>query len=300
MRPVKLMVLVLFQSAMSSKMSDILQQLVAGADHLCYQCTVATDSAAGSQESRMQTQQVIQSAYDIAKAAKQLVMLFEWLNMLACSKLHLLITSKDSLTVAEKLAQWLMEVCWSSTCYAEYCIWWCICCVQYYSCRLIQLAASYSRELLYICIVSHLTGFLCFWLQDFLVNVYDKGLKPDSQPMSIGLVWVDCLLVMLPLVHWQSLGKWHVNWIKSAVSSYFIILVCLIVGLYISKKFSIARNFQKYWLQLTSFGKNAILSLQNAIISYTVIYSKFPAIFHQKCENSQPYLIVLCRISWNV
>jgi len=65
------------QSAMSSKMSDTLQLLVAGADHLRDQCIVATDIAAASQESRMHTQQVIQSAYDIAKAAKQLVMLFE-------------------------------------------------------------------------------------------------------------------------------------------------------------------------------------------------------------------------------
>jgi len=65
------------QSAMSSKMSDTLQLLVSGADHLRDQCAVAADSPAGSQESRMHTQQVIQSAYDIAKAAKQLVMLFE-------------------------------------------------------------------------------------------------------------------------------------------------------------------------------------------------------------------------------
>jgi len=63
---------------MSSKMSDTLQLLVAGADHLCEQCIVAATSVAGSQESRVHTQQVIQSAYDIAKAAKQLVMLFEW------------------------------------------------------------------------------------------------------------------------------------------------------------------------------------------------------------------------------
>jgi len=62
---------------MSSKMSDTLQLLVAGADHLCEQCIVAATSVAGSQESRVHTQQVIQSAYDIAKAAKQLVMLFE-------------------------------------------------------------------------------------------------------------------------------------------------------------------------------------------------------------------------------
>jgi len=62
---------------MSSKMSDTLQLLVAGADHLCEQCIVAANSVAGSQESRVHTQQVIQSAYDIAKAAKQLVMLFE-------------------------------------------------------------------------------------------------------------------------------------------------------------------------------------------------------------------------------
>lgn len=71
------MVRMLCQSAMSSRMSDTLQLLVAGADHLRDQCAVATDIAAGSQESRMHTQQVIQSAYDIAKAAKQLVMLFE-------------------------------------------------------------------------------------------------------------------------------------------------------------------------------------------------------------------------------
>jgi len=68
---------VCFQSAMSSKMSDTLQLLVSGADHLRSQCAVAADCAPGSQESRMRTQQVIQSAYDIAKAAKQLVMLFE-------------------------------------------------------------------------------------------------------------------------------------------------------------------------------------------------------------------------------
>ena len=68
---------------MSSKMSDTLQLLVSGADHLRDQCTEATDSAAGSQESRVHTQQVIQSAYDIAKAAKQLVMLFEWLQVAA-------------------------------------------------------------------------------------------------------------------------------------------------------------------------------------------------------------------------
>ena len=63
---------------MSSKMSDTLQLLVAGANHLRDQCIMVADSAAGSQESRLQIQQVIQSAYDIAKAAKQLVMLFEW------------------------------------------------------------------------------------------------------------------------------------------------------------------------------------------------------------------------------
>ena len=69
-------------------MSDTLQLLVSGADHLRDQCIVATDCAAGSQESRMHTQQVIQSAYDIAKAAKQLVMLFEWLEVTKrCSEL---------------------------------------------------------------------------------------------------------------------------------------------------------------------------------------------------------------------
>lgn len=72
-----MMMHLLCQSAMSSKMSDTLQLLVSGADHLRDQCIVATDGAALSQESRVHTQQVIQSAYDIAKAAKQLVMLFE-------------------------------------------------------------------------------------------------------------------------------------------------------------------------------------------------------------------------------
>jgi len=58
-------------------MSDTLQLLVAGADQLREQCAATADSVAGSQEGRMHIQQVIQTAYDIAKAAKQLVMLFD-------------------------------------------------------------------------------------------------------------------------------------------------------------------------------------------------------------------------------
>jgi ubiquinone biosynthesis protein Coq4 len=68
------------QTMMSSKMADTVLQLSSGAQALREQCQTAsvTDSCNSQpQDYRLITQKVIQSAYDIAKAAKQLVMLSE-------------------------------------------------------------------------------------------------------------------------------------------------------------------------------------------------------------------------------
>ena len=59
-------------------MSDTLQLLMFGADRVRQQCAATPELGSnGAPDYRTHTQQVIQSAYDIAKAAKQLVMLFE-------------------------------------------------------------------------------------------------------------------------------------------------------------------------------------------------------------------------------
>ena len=57
-------------------METALHQLTLSADRLREQCSVARSQAAGA-EPKLYTQQVIQCAYDIAQAAKQLVMCFE-------------------------------------------------------------------------------------------------------------------------------------------------------------------------------------------------------------------------------
>jgi G protein-coupled receptor kinase-interacting protein 1 C term len=56
-------------------MNDVLHLLLTGSEHLRDQCLIMQD--AGAADYRLHTQQVIKAAYDIAKCAKQLVMLFE-------------------------------------------------------------------------------------------------------------------------------------------------------------------------------------------------------------------------------
>ena len=67
-----------FQSVEREQIELALQQLTKGADRLREQCSRATPEVPGmSAEVKVHTQQVIQCAYDIAQAAKQLVMCFE-------------------------------------------------------------------------------------------------------------------------------------------------------------------------------------------------------------------------------
>jgi hypothetical protein len=57
-------------------MNDVLHLLLTGSEHLRDQCLIVQDGG-GMADYRLHTQQVIKAAYDIAKCAKQLVMLFE-------------------------------------------------------------------------------------------------------------------------------------------------------------------------------------------------------------------------------
>lgn len=62
-------------------MNDVLRTLVTGSEHLRDQCIAVQDASGGTgggvADYRQYTQQVIKAAYDIAKSAKQLVMLSE-------------------------------------------------------------------------------------------------------------------------------------------------------------------------------------------------------------------------------
>ena len=58
-------------------MKAALALLTNGAENLREQCVSDPPKVNGVEDVRLHTQQVIQCAYDIAKAAKQLVMLFE-------------------------------------------------------------------------------------------------------------------------------------------------------------------------------------------------------------------------------
>lgn len=62
------------QRVTDERISLALQLLTGGALRLREQCNISADPTI---DMRLRTQQVIQCAYDIAKAAKQLVILFE-------------------------------------------------------------------------------------------------------------------------------------------------------------------------------------------------------------------------------
>ena len=69
------------QNILTTQMNDVLQILVSGSEHLHDQCVIVQNVGGGTDggvaDYRLHTQQVIKAAYDIAKSAKQLVMLFE-------------------------------------------------------------------------------------------------------------------------------------------------------------------------------------------------------------------------------
>ena len=66
------------QTPKSEELRNAVALLRDGATRLREQCR--TDTSEAQTEYRTKTQQVIQCAYDIAKAAKQLVTMFEWLS----------------------------------------------------------------------------------------------------------------------------------------------------------------------------------------------------------------------------
>ena len=70
------------QNLQDDRIRKALQLLTSGADRLKSQCSSSSsssppDGSTSSEKRRLHTQQVIQCAYDIAKAAKQLVIMFE-------------------------------------------------------------------------------------------------------------------------------------------------------------------------------------------------------------------------------
>ena len=71
-------ILSLDQTPKSEELRNAVALLRDGATRLREQCR--TDTSEAQTEYRTKTQQVIQCAYDIAKAAKQLVTMFEWLG----------------------------------------------------------------------------------------------------------------------------------------------------------------------------------------------------------------------------
>ena len=71
------MFLIHLQTVENEKIELALQQLTTGADRLRQQCCPQAADAPSREDAKLHTQQVIQCAYDIAQAAKQLVMCFE-------------------------------------------------------------------------------------------------------------------------------------------------------------------------------------------------------------------------------
>lgn len=64
------------QTVSVERVQEALIQLQSGADHLREECCQGPVEGEGTVDQRLRMQQVIQCAYDIAKAAKLLVMLF--------------------------------------------------------------------------------------------------------------------------------------------------------------------------------------------------------------------------------